>query len=77
MMLPQAVEALARDPEWIAARPRGVVIAMTAGHVIMRIGIPKPYRWAATYSDIIAADWIVGPLAQVRRQLGADDQAHA
>lgn len=71
MDLPNALMQLARNNDLLAVRPRGIAIAMTSGLVILRVGVPKPYRWSAGFPDIIADDWIVGTPEKVRAMLAA------
>ena len=71
MNLPNALMELARNNELLAVRPRGVVVAMSPGLVVMRAGVPRPYPWQPRFADMIADDWIVGTLDKVRGVLGA------
>lgn len=77
MDLPNSLMQLSRDTDLVAVRPRGIVIAMNSSHVIIRVGIPRPYRWQPTFGDIIAMDWFVGTIDQVRKQMPAAPEAEA
>ena len=67
MDLPSALQLLARDPNLVAWRGRGVIIRMTEGHVIERVFIPRPHRWAAPYKDLVAMDWMAGTPADLEK----------
>lgn len=71
MNLPNALVQLARNSDLLAVRPRGVAIAITAGLVIIKVGRGKPYRWSPSFADMIADDWSVGTLEQMRDLAGA------
>ena len=69
MDLPNTLILLARDPELCAWRDRGVVIHLTAGHVIERVFVKKPYRWNPSFADMIATDWQTGTIDQLQKRL--------
>jgi hypothetical protein len=75
MDLPNTLLFLARDPELCAWRPRGIVIRVRPGMVIERVFIPRPYRWVATFEDLIASDWQYGTTEQLTRVLQTMAQA--
>lgn len=66
-----ALMLLARDPDLLAWRDRGVAIAMTPTQVILRVLVRKPYRWVPAFHDLVAMDWQTG----TREQLAAKLQA--
>lgn len=77
MDLPNTVISLARDPNLVAWRPRGIVIRATAGLVLERTMTERPYRWRASFADIIAGDWLIGTtqqFIQFVQQLAAEEQ---
>jgi len=55
---------LGRDPDLMGWRERGVAIHVTPGMVIMRIMVPRPYRWVPAFGDLVAMDWQTGTQAQ-------------
>ena len=67
MDLPNVIIQLERNPALVAWRPRGMFIIVTAGGIILRTGIPKPYRWHPTKTDIIANDWSFGSIEQAQK----------
>ena len=71
MDLPNTLQLLARDPELVAWRARGVVIRLTEGLVIKRVFIPRPYRWVPSYGDLIAMDWRAGTVEQLQKSVQA------
>jgi hypothetical protein len=77
MDLPNTLQLLARDPELVAWRARGVVIRLTENQVIQRVFIPRPYRWVPCYGDIIAMDWKAGTVDQLRKSVQAELGAEA
>jgi len=70
MDLPNALMQLARNGDLLAVRPRGIALAMTPGMVIIRAGVPKPYRWSPAFADLIADDWL-SELLRGPRAVGA------
>jgi hypothetical protein len=67
MDLPNIYRQLEANPALIAWRPRGIFINMTAGGVLIRVAIPKPYRWHPTRADVIATDWSFGTMEQAQK----------
>jgi len=60
MDLPNTVMTLARDPNLVAWRPRGIAIRITGGLVMERTMTNRPYKWRPCFADIIAGDWMTG-----------------
>jgi hypothetical protein len=71
MDLPNTLQLLARDPDLVAWRNRGVVIRLTESQVMQRVFVPKPYRWVPNYGDVIAMDWKHGTVAQLQGDIKA------
>ena len=69
MDIVRTLQLLAQDPELCAWRDRGVVIRVRPGLVIERVFVRKPYRWPATYQDLIANDWQTGTVEQLQKRL--------
>lgn len=71
MDLPNTLQLLARDPQLVAWRPRGIVIRLTENQVMQRVFVEKPYRWVPNYGDIIAYDWQSGSVGDLQKHLQA------
>jgi hypothetical protein len=59
MTIMEVVAALRGAPHLVAARPKGLAIAMSDRGVLIRVAIMRPYRWAPTAHDLQAIDWAV------------------
>jgi hypothetical protein len=66
---------LMRDPNLCAWRERGIAIAVTPGHVIQRVFVPRPYRWNPSITDLIALDWQTGTPQQFYEKYRPEGQA--
>lgn len=77
MDLPNTLQLLARDPELVAWRARGVVIRLTENQVMQRVFVPRPYRWVPNYGDVIAMDWKAGTVDQLQKSVEAQVAAES
>jgi len=71
MDLPNTLLTLARDPQLVAWRDSGTAIAVTPNLCVIRIFIPKPYRWYPGFADIVASDWQIGSVEKLRQSIQA------
>jgi hypothetical protein len=71
MDLANTLQLLARDPQLVAWRPRGIVIRLTENQVMQRVFVPKPYRWVPNYGDVIAFDWQSGTVDALQKSVKA------
>ena len=59
MNIMEVVAALRGAPHLVAARPRGLAIAMKEHGMLVRVAVTRPYKWCPSTADLQAIDWRV------------------
>lgn len=67
MQLPEMLSALARLPDHVGSRPRGILVVVTARGQVMKLGRNGPHTWAPMLSDLIAMDWQIFSPEQMKQ----------
>lgn len=74
MQVSDALHGCAGAPHLFALRLGGPIIQVTARQKMLDVRSGRPHRWVPKWSDLVAIDWQVMTIEQLRKVMGAARQ---